>query len=282
MSLVTELGARIRGVADELPFAAVSAAAERLRVAIDLLTWVRQAAVRPVGIPQLSGALEHSEYAARALLVAQEELAGYLTAIGLYAESAVASPQPGQPFARPAGASAGPAPGDGTGPPPLRRWWAERVNALTSGNGESKDSGGAADSTELIRRVTGHTRSGSRDGLRNELLASRPPIGLGLAALAPTALRSLATELLGRPPVPGDLDQLNRLTSSRVRDLLPGLRTDVARELLARVCRVPARTGEPIHPADSAIACGVLVGALLDRVGGGLDRHLTEREPVHA
>jgi hypothetical protein len=39
---------------------------------------------------------------------------------------------------------------------------------------------------------------------------------------------------------------------------------------------------EPIHPADSAIASGVLVGVLLDRVGGELDQHLIEREPADA
>jgi hypothetical protein len=280
MSLVTELGVRIHGVADELPLAAVSAAADRLRVAIDLLAWVRQASVRPIGVPQLSVALEHSEYAARALLVAQEELAGYLVAIGLSAQPVVAGPRHGQPSA--GGTAAVAARADGTGPPPLRRWWSERVNALTAGNSDDRDDGGAGDSTELLHRVAGHTRAGSRDRLRTELLSSKAPTGLGLAALAPTALRNLATEVLGHEPVPADLDRLARETSSRVRELLPGLRADVAKQLLARVCRVPARDEEPIHPADSAIAYGVLVGALLDRVGGGLDRYLAEREPTYA
>src|SRR5262249_13957699 len=92
MSLLLQLGARVRTASGDLPGAAVAAAAGRLRGAMHPLSWVRRASVRPLGVPQLAGALEHSEHAAHALLVAREELAAYLTAIGLATEAAPADP----------------------------------------------------------------------------------------------------------------------------------------------------------------------------------------------
>jgi hypothetical protein len=315
MSLLQELGAQIRSASDELPLAAVAAAADRLRVAIDLLTWVRQASARPIGVPQLAGALEHGEHAVHALLVAREQVAAYLTAIGLGSEAAPGDPLGHRvPVAQ--AAAAQPDPGSAT-VAPLRRWWSERVDVLTDGSGGYEESGAAPDSAELLRRVAARAGSGDRAGLRSELVRSSAPVGLGLAALAPGALRRLAEELLGHPPRPQDLARLVQAVRARVRELLPGLRPDVAELLLGRACRVPApQSGEgrqdnagrpsgtdraagsrpadgadgadsrpaPPHPADSAIAGAVLVGALLQRLHrdpGEIDRYLTP-EPADA
>src|SRR6266511_624443 len=116
MSLLLDVGASVRTAADELPIAGVVAAADRLRAAIDLLTWVRTASIRPLGVPQLAGALEHSEHAAYALLVARDELATYLKAIGLPGDAPPATPPPQraptpaaqQPAHRPRPGRAGP------------------------------------------------------------------------------------------------------------------------------------------------------------------------------
>src|SRR6266542_801650 len=189
MSLLLDVGASVRTAADELPIAGVVAAADRLRAAIDLLTWVRTASIRPLGVPQLAGALEHSEHAAYALLVARDELATYLKAIGLPGDAPPATAPPATGAAT------------GSGLPPLLRWWCERVDALTGCAGDYDESDAAPDSTELLRRVA---NAGDRTKLRAELVRSSPPIGLGLAALAPVGLRNLATELLGHPPGPQD------------------------------------------------------------------------------
>jgi len=278
MSLLLDVGASVRTAADELPIAGVVAAADRLRAAIDLLTWVRTASIRPLGVPQLAGALEHSEHAAYALLVARDELATYLKAIGLPGDAPPATPPPQRaptPAAPPATGAA-----TGSGLPPLLRWWCERVDALTGCAGDYDESDAAPDSTELLRRVA---NAGDRTKLRAELVRSSPPIGLGLAALAPVGLRNLAAELLGHPPGPQDLRRLEGAVSGRINDHLPHLRPETSRVLLGRVCRTREEPESPPHPADAAIAGGVLVAALLRRLGRSprdVDRYL--REPVYA
>jgi hypothetical protein len=83
MSLLQELGARLRATSDELPTGLVTVAIERLRSATELLNWVRQSSVDPIGVPQLGNATEHAEHAAAALRVAQDAIAAYLAVIGL-------------------------------------------------------------------------------------------------------------------------------------------------------------------------------------------------------
>jgi len=54
-----------------------------------------------------------------------------------------------------------------------------------------------------------------------------------------------------------------------VRDLLPGLPPAVLDTLLSRVCRTPPPSQpHPAHPADQAVAAGVVTGLLLNRLGG--------------
>jgi hypothetical protein len=287
MSLLLQLGARVRTASDDLPVAAMAAAADRLRVAIDLLSWVRRASARPLGVPQLAGALEHGEHAAHALLVAREELAAYLTAIGLATEAAPADPLGrSAPVAASAATAAAPAPAT-TSLPPLRRWWCDRVDTLTDRTGGYDEKGAAQDSTELLRRVAA---APDRDRLHAELVRAGAPVGLGLAAAAPAALRNLAAELLGRPAGPKDLPELVKATGPRLREYLPNLPPEVATTLLGRTCRVPVPDKPedeppPAHPADAAIAGAVLVAALLDALDhkpDDVDRYLILPEPPDA
>ena len=87
MSLLQELGAQLRATSDELPTGLVTVAMERLRTATELLNWVRQTSVDPIGVPQLGNATEHAEHAAAALRLAQDAIAAYLAVLGLSADA---------------------------------------------------------------------------------------------------------------------------------------------------------------------------------------------------
>jgi hypothetical protein len=221
----------------------------------------------------LSAATEHAESAGHALRVAQEQFAGYLAALGLARD--------GTPAARPARPSGG---ADRPEPPGHRpdatrrdpggtvhRWWPARVAELT-GREDTPHTGSGeriTDAQELLRRVASGVRLADRDRLHAELRRADADVGLGLAAIAPPMLRGLATELLGHPPKAPDLPRLRREFGGGVRALLPGLPPTVLDTLLTRVCRMPPQrdsTGQT-HPADSAVAAGVLTGLLLNRVG---------------
>jgi hypothetical protein len=283
VSLVQELGAQLRGAAESLPVGEVAGAAERLRGAVQLLAWVRHESVRGIGITPLTAAVDHLDQAIRALLVAQEDVAAYLAALGL-AGDAVAVTQPverSRPLPRPEDEEQ-PTEEERAQVAPLRGWWSARVDHLTGYDPEpAPERADDTDSAELLRRVAGHT---DRDALRTELRRVEAPAGLGLAALAPTAIRRLAGEILGHPPGPDDLPALRDLAGGRVRGLLPNADDTVADTLLGRVCRVPETRTTPTHPADSAIAGSVLTGVFLQRAGrdpSTLDRYLMP-EPAHA
>jgi hypothetical protein len=288
MSLIEELGARLYASSADLPLGDLVAALDRLRAGSALLGWVRQESTRPLGVPQLSGAIEHLEHAARALLVAQDSLSGYLATIGLTADAA---PPPDTAWRRALDEPEPPRSPQAPGPveaPPLGRWWAQRVGVLTNGSVDDVPQG-QANGADLLRAVARRSGTGDRDGLRRELAGAAPPVGLGLAAIAPPVLHRLAGELLGHQPRAEDLPELTRTAREPVRELLPGLPPEVVDTLLARVCRVPPaahRSGEPpavSHPADSAVAAGVLVGVLLRRLGrdpGELDPTAPEPLPV--
>ncbi|MER7459186.1 hypothetical protein [Micromonospora sp. NPDC126480] len=275
MSIVEDLGAQVRAAADDLPLGQLAVALERFGLAAERLRWVRQESADPMGVPELSSAVEHAETAGYALRVAQEQLSAYLAAIGLAADGAPAPrtapdqrrPAHDAPRTAPAVSGAPEPPADAPAP----RWWAVRVAELTGGGTTPpRPDGAVADSGELLRRVVREVRSGDRDRLRAELGRAHADVGLGLAAVAPPLLRELAGELLGHPPRAEDLPRLRRDLAGRVRDLLPGLPAPVLETLLSRVCRMPPpRRGdaEQPHAADPAVTAGVLAGVLLDRLG---------------
>ncbi len=286
MSLVEDLGAQLRATSDELPTGQLTVAMERLRSASELLMWVRQASVDPIGVPQLANATEHAERAAAALRIAQDAIAAYLAAIGLAHDAEQppdsdrrAGPRPEEP----------PAPTPQAAQPPPERlgpWWQARVAQLTGqavpAEGDQAADAGRADSAELLRRVAAGVRAGDRTRLGRELHAVNAAVGLGLSAITPPVLRRLAGDLLGHEPRPEDVPRLRGAASDRTRALLPGIAPDLVDTLLARVCRAPAAPTGPAPPADSAVTSGVLTGVLLARLGrdpGTLDAVAPEPVP---
>lgn len=274
MSIIEELGAQVRATSDELPVALVLTTLERLGQASERLRWVRQESADPMGVPELSAAIEHAETAGHALRVAQDQLASYLAAIGLGQDGVpgpVAERRPGAD-GPPAGEVGG-AP-DGRGSRTVRRWWAVRVAELTGGRESpgTEPNQRVTDAGELLRRVATEVRSGDRGRLHAELRDVEANVGLNLAAVAPPLLRDLAAELLGHPPHAKDLPKLRDEVHGGVRDLLPGLPPAVLDTVLTRVCRMPPPKNSPDqndqpHPADPAVAAGVLTGLLMRRLG---------------
>ncbi|MFG1954957.1 hypothetical protein [Micromonospora sp. NPDC048830] len=281
MSIIEDVGARVRAAAEEFPLAQLALALEKFGQATERLRWVRQESANPMGVPELSAATEHAESAGHALRVAQEQLSAYLAAIGLAPDGAPAprpdgDRRPAHDAPRDAPPPAAPPPAAEDDNPVLRRWWAVRVAELTGGRKGPPDEPDEriGDSRELLRRVTDGVRAGDRDRLHRELRAAHADVGLGLAAIAPPLLRELAGELLGHPPRADDLARLRRELDGRVRDLLPGLPPPVLDTLLTRVCRMPPpqRSGEQPHAADPAVTAGVVTGVLLARLGRDLPR----------
>ena len=280
MSLLQELGAQLRATSDELPTGLVSVAMARLQSATELLNWVRQTSIDPIGVPQLGNATEHAEHAAAALRLAQDALAAYLGALGLTAD---ASAPPDQDWkaglaekneqAEKAG-KADQADQQDHQPPPeqLGPWWRERVEKLTGEAPPPPRAGGGpperiADTAELLRRVAAGVRSGDRARLGRDLHGVNAATGLGLSAVTPPVLRRLAGDLLGHEPGPDDLQRLRGAAGGRVRSLLPGTPPATLDTLLARICRTPPAEQAPAHPADSAVTASVLTGVLLARLG---------------
>jgi hypothetical protein len=287
MSLLTDLGAQLRVTSDELPTGLVTAALERLRSATELLTYVRQASVDPIGVPLLGNATEHAERAAAALRVAQDAIAAYLGALGLSAEA----PPPPKPDgrARPADPDGRPRPGTATPPHrPDRRppgperpgpRWQQRVSELTGEPPPPPEEVAARhpSTAELLRNVAADVRSGDRVRLGRHLQNVDAATGLRLSTVTPPVLHRLAGDLLGHEPRPEDVPRLRTAVSARVRSLLPGASLGALEALLARICRAPAQS-EPSAPsrarphtdddtADDAVTASVLIGVLLARLG---------------
>ena len=271
MSLLQELGAQLRATSDELPTGLVTVALERLRAATELLNWVRQTSVDPIGVPQLGNATEHAEHAAAALRLAQDAIAAYLEVLGLSADAAA---PPDRDWRAGLDEEVEPAPEpDATPPPPgrLEPWWRERVQKLT-GEAPPRPEEVTSDrkpvnTTDLLRRVAAGVRSGDRARLGRDLHAVNADTGLALSAVTPPVLRRLAGDLLGHEPRPEDLGRLRTAAAGRVRSLLPGTPAAVLDTLLARICRAPAPAVAQAHPADSAVTSSVLTGVLLARLG---------------
>jgi len=275
MSLLQELGAQLRATSDELPTGLVTAAMERLRSATELLNWVRQASVDPIGVPQLGNATEHAEHAVAALRLAQEAIASYLATLGLAADAV--APPPDRDWRAGLERDEEKRRQQDTGPeaaPPPERlgpWWQERIATLTGEApprpGEVTAERGPADTGELLRRVAAGVRSGDRARLGRDLHRVNASTGLGLSAVTGPVLHRLAGDLLGHEPRPDDLARLRTAAAGRVRSLLPGTPPAVLDALLARICRAPVTAGQQPHPADSAVTSSVLTGVLLARLG---------------
>ncbi|MEU8818870.1 hypothetical protein [Actinoplanes sp. NPDC048796] len=269
MSLIQELGARLRATSDELPTGQVTVAMEKLRSATEILMWVREQSVDPIGVPQLSNATEAAERAAAALRLAQDAIAQYLASVGL---SGDASAPPDRDW------KAGLEQRDESAPPPaapdqaeqLGPWWQERVTQLTGEPAPaSSDKSDKPDTAELLRRVASGVRAGDRARLGRELHGVNASTGLALSAVTPPVLHRLAGDLLGHEPRPEDVPRLRSAAEGRVKSLLPGTSPAVLETLIARICRVPAEGGRrpPGHPADNAVTASVLTGVLLARLG---------------
>jgi hypothetical protein len=275
MSLLQELGAQLRAASDELPTGLVSVAMERLRSATELLNWVRQTSVDPIGVPQLGNATEHAEHAAAALRLTQDAIAAYLAALGLAADAGAPPDQDWKAGLEKKDEPEEPAPGQQEQQPPpeqLGPWWRERVEKLTGEAPPPPQANGAppersADTAELLRRVAAGVRSGDRARLGRDLHGVNAATGLGLSAVTPPVLRRLAGDLLGHEPGPDDLQRLRGAAGGRVRSLLPGTPPATLDTLLARICRTPPAEQAPAHPADSAVTASVLTGVLLARLG---------------
>ncbi|SCL28464.1 hypothetical protein GA0070624_3698 [Micromonospora rhizosphaerae] len=287
MSIIEDIGARVRAASEELPLGQLALALEKFGQATERLRWVRQESANPMGVPELSAATEHAETAGYALRVAQEQLAGYLAAIGL-AGNGTPGPRPADRRPKHDARRDVPPPvaaREKAADPTMRRWWSTRVAELSGGRDGPPDESDerVGDPRELLRRVATGVRAGDRDRLHRELRRAPADVGLGLAAVAPPLLRDLAGELLGHPPRAADLGRLRRELDGRVRDLLPGLPPPVLDTLLSRVCRMPPprRSGEQAQPhaADSAVTAGVVTGVLLARLGRDLPGDADERDP---
>jgi len=272
MSLIQELGAQLRATSDELPTGLVTVAMEKLRSATEILMWVRETSVDPVGVPQLGNATEHAERAAAALRLAQDAIATYLTTIGLAGDAAAPPDQQWR-----AGLRRPEEIPEETGSPEqpeqLGPWWQARVEQLTGEPapppGEKRENTGTA---ELLRRVASGVRAGDRARLGRDLHAVNAATGLALSAVTPPVLHRLAGDLLGHEPRPDDVPRLRTAAEGRVRSLLPGTSPAVLETLIARICRVPATASpEPAHPADNAVTASVLTGVLLARLGRDAD-----------
>ena len=269
--MLQELGAQLRATSDELPTGLVSVAMERLRSATELLNWVRQTSVDPIGVPQLSNATEHAEHAAAALRLAQDAIAAYLGVLGLSADAAA---PPDRDWRAGLEEKVEPPPDPDAAPPPPERlgpWWRERVQKLT-GEAPPRPEEVTADrkpvsTADLLRRVAAGVRSGDRARLGRDLHGVNAATGLGLSAVTSPVLRRLAGDLLGHEPGPDDLQRLRGAAGGRVRSLLPGTPPAVLDTLLARICRTPQSEQTPAHPADSAVTASVLTGVLLARLG---------------
>ena len=271
MSLIQDLGAQVRAASDELPTGLITVAMEKLRGATELLMWVRETSQDPMGVPQLGNALEAAERAAGAVRVAQDQLAAYLSGLGLAADAAAPPDRDWkaglEPPAATAAAGEAPPPGEKLGP-----WWQQRVAQLTGEPAPAPDKTGKSteDTAELLRRVASGVRAGDKAKLGRDLHGASAATGLALSAVTSPVLHRLAGDLLGHEPRPDDVDRLRTASAGRVRSLLPGTSPAVLDTLLARICRAPVKQspGQPAtHPADSAVTASVLTGVLLARLG---------------
>jgi hypothetical protein len=268
MSLIQELGAQLRATSDELPTGLVAVAMEKLRSATEILMWVRETSVDPVGVPQLGNATEHAEKAAAALRIAQDAIATYLASIGMTADASAPPDRDWKAGLERPEVEPQPAAEEKPEAEKLGPWWHERVTKLTGENAPEEEAPPQGDTAELLRRVASGVRAGDKARLGRELHSASAATGLALSAATAPVLHRLAGDLLGHEPRPEDVERLRSASAGRVRSLLPGTSPQVLDTLIARICRVPvAQQGQAGHPADNAVTAGVLTGVLLARLG---------------
>lgn len=271
MSLIQELGAQLRATSDELPTGQLTVAMEKLRAAAEILMWVRETSVDPIGVPQLGNAMESAERAVAALRIAQDTIAAYLASIGLSGDASAPPDRDWRAGLEDADKQkAAPTGNEGvTDPEKLGPWWQARVAELTGEPAPAESPGKGTDTAELLRKVASGVRAGDRARLGRDLHSVNASTGLALSAVTPPVLHRLAGDLLGHEPRPDDVPRLRTAAAGRVRSMLPGTSPAVLETLLDRICRVPSdQSGRPpAHPADNAVTASVLTGVLLARLG---------------
>lgn len=256
MSDLETLGARLRGIAADLPVPDTRKAALRLAEAQAGLSDALRESVEPAGVPQLNRAREHVDKAIRGLRSATDNLDEYLVSIGLDTagvRNESVSPNESVPVEV--------APGSAD-------WWRQRVNTISEG--DAKTEPGEVTVTKLFSELVDRARRGDRDGYRERLLIAGVGNGSKLPGLSWPLIRNLATEVLGHAPTPKDDDRLRAVIREPVRKLLPKLPEDVALSQLHGACSLPhvakdaegGQAAEKPHPADSAATGPVIVAAL--------------------
>lgn len=286
-SLITQLAAQLRTVGGDLPLPHVLRAAQCLRTAAGLLTYVLQTSAHPSALPRLAAAEEHLGHAARAMWAARDAIEEYLTSIGVPGIGTGPAPPPRPPDQvpqQPATSAPAVPVGSVSG---LADWWRTRIEELTDHSDGTtairqpgSDIPATSDPQATLRELTRLAQAEDRGGYRDALVDTSPAAGLRLPALGVPVLRGLATERLGHRPTPADLDGLRAVAVPRARALLPRLDEQLPVALLAEVCHAyrhpSAARAEPPHPVDVAVAYPPLLAALLSALGQG-DDQLAER-----
>jgi len=202
---------------------------EKLRSATEILMWVRETSVDPIGVPQLSNATEAAERAAAALRVAQDAIAAYLGTVGLTGDASAPPDgdwRPACSAARAAGRRGRGCTAAGT----LGPWWQQRVTELT---GEPPPESGEAGRDQAD---TASCCAGSRPGCGRRPGPGRPRPALGERVDRAGALRGHPGRCCTGSPATcsaraaaGRRVRLRTAAEGRVRSLLPGTSPAVLR-----------------------------------------------------
>ncbi|HEY3501489.1 MAG TPA: hypothetical protein VGN37_01740 [Actinocatenispora sp.] len=278
-SLVESLGARLRGIGQDLPLAELTRAADRLRGATAACGHIMAESGHAEWMGQLETAGTHLDSAITATLAVLDGLDGYLAGIGLPGVPRDGARRVAPAHVRPTRAGATPRDDAALA---VRVWWVERVDLLTDhepeperpatvrSDGERPDGAAPEEPAEALRRLVRAARGG-RDGYRAELLRTHPASGLQLATPGARAFRPLAADLLGHAPGGDDAKALAERCAGRVRELLPRIPAALPADLVGELCDPyggrSGDTGEPRHPVDAAASWPVLVAELLRALG---------------
>jgi hypothetical protein len=252
MSLLDELTAELRTASNALPLPTLRRAIGDVRRANEFLVRAAQlgSPLQP-SLARLGSATRHLENGAGLLMRAQDEVDGYLGAIGGHrtAHLSVAGQTPAEQS---------------------DSWWAERIAQLTGCSDAGCDDP-ARTADELLDRVGRAVVANDRSTLHRQLVGAGAGLGSSLSATAMSALRRLTTEMLGRSATPDDLPTLR--AEATVGDLLPGLPGDVTATLTSLVCRSADRS-RGLDPTDLAVGAAVLASRFAQKSGQASGRAL--------